>query len=243
MEPVGNPTYVRWVRAAVLTLLVVASTLAAHVTGGGVLPDPTMLLPVCALATLASAAVLRRPLSWWWSAIVLLAGQTALHGALQLLPATATATATGTSGGTAGMAGHAARAAPSHLGVDPGVTTLRALTEWSGDARMVGAHVGAAVLVGAWLAAGERAIRSVLALAAGSTRKAWLRLLHVLLTPLTPTFALARRRPAPRVAAAVPSKSRCAGSGATRRGPPTDGRAHLLWTGRLWRVERGCGAT
>ena len=226
----GIPTYVRWVRAALLTLLVVASTLAAHVTGGGVLPDLTMLLPVCALATLASAAVLRRPLSWWWSATVLLAGQTALHGALQLLPATATATATGTgtSGGAAGMAGHAPQAAASHLGAEPGVTTLRALTEWSGDARMVGAHVGAAVLVGAWLAAGERAAWSVLALAAGSTRKAWLRLLHVLLTPLTPTFALAPRRPAPRVAAAVPSKSRCAGSGATRRGPPTGGCARLL---------------
>ncbi len=213
----GNLTWVRWVRAAVLSLLVVGSTLAAHVGGGGGLPDLAMLLPVCALVTLVAAAVLRRPLTWWWSATVLLGGQAALHGALQLVPATAAAT------GTAGMPAHAPGGAGAHLGAEPAVTALRALralTEWSADARMVVAHVGAAVLVGAWLAAGERAVWSVLALAAGSTRSVWPRLWHVLLAPSLPSVVLPLRRLAPWVAAVVPCRREHAGSCATRRGPP-----------------------
>ncbi|MFM6850496.1 MAG: hypothetical protein ACKOVB_15495 [Terrabacter sp.] len=206
----GNLTHVRWVRAVVLSLLIVAGTFAAHAAGGGVLPDPSMLLPVCALLTVVSAALLRRPLSWWWTAALLLAGQTALHGALQVLPAPASAP---------GMAGHAPRATP-HLGVDPGVTALRAVTEWSPDARMVAAHVGAAVLVGGWLAAGERAVWSLLALAAGTTRSAWLRLWEALPVAADPTAARARCGPAPWRRVTVPARIDWSASCATRRGPP-----------------------
>ena len=213
----GNLTYVRWVRAAVLSLLVVASTLAAHGAGGGALPDLSMLVPVSALVTLGSAALLPHPLSWWWTAALLLAGQTALHGALQLLAAPVA---------TAGVTGHAAGAGAPHPGGEPGVTALRAVTEWSADALMVGAHIAAAVLVGAWLAAGERAVWSVLALASVTTKNAWLRLVRVLRASVVPTLVPARRS-APWGLEPAPSRVDWPVSGVTRRGPPTNGCARF----------------
>lgn len=214
----GNLTSVRWVRAAVLSLLVVTSTLAAHVAGGGELPDLSMLLPVCALVTLSSAALLRRPLSWWWSATLLLTGQTALHGALQLLPVQ---TVTGTPG-------HPAGSTAFHPHADTAVTALRALTGWSADARMVVAHLGAALLVGVWLAAGERALWSLATLAARTMATAWLRLRRALRASLATPLVRARPRRRTWAAVVVPLAMDSARSGNRRRGPPTGGFARSL---------------
>ena len=214
----GNLTHVRWVRAVVLSLIVVASTLAAHAAGGGALPDLSMLLPVCALLTLVAAALLRHPLSWWWAAALLLAGQSALHAALQVLPAAAA---------TTGMAAHGPGALGAHA-VDPGVAALRAVTEWSADTRMMGAHLGAAALVGAWLAAGERAVWSLMVLALGSTRSAWQRLWHALRAAAAPTLVPPRRRPTSWGALCVPARIDWSASSATRRGPPAGGCARSL---------------
>lgn len=214
---------VRWVRAAVLSLLVVSSTLAAHIAGGGTLPDPSMLVPLCALVTLSSAALLRRPLSWWWSAAMLLAGQAALHGALQLLPGHAGRAGPAGPAVPTGMPGHLAGGDGVHLRTDPGVAALRALTEWSADARMLAAHLGAALLVGAWLAAGERALWSLARLAAGTMATAWLRVRHALSAAFATPFVLARPRCLTVCAVAVPLAIDPAGSGNRRRGPPTGG--------------------
>jgi hypothetical protein len=209
---------VRWVRAVALSLLAVASTLAAHVSGGGAMPGLPMLLPVCALVTLSAAALLGRPLTWWWSGALLLAGQTALHGALQVLPPSAMTAGTGgpTTGGPALHAG-------LHTDSGPGAAALTALTGWSSDGRMVAAHVAVALLVGAWLAAGERALWTLVALAAGTLARTWLRLRGGRLASLTAVLVRPRRLVTPWAAAPAPVRIDGIRSGATRRGPPTWG--------------------
>jgi hypothetical protein len=207
VEPVANVAALRWVRAVVLSALIAASTLGAHVAGGGALPDLSLLLPVCALLTVSAAALLGRPLSWWWCAGTLLLGQTALHGVLQVVPGPAR---------TVGMPGHA----PAGSG-DAGSTALTVLTAWSPDARMVGAHLAAALLVGAWLAAGERAAWSLARLGAGSMTSVWLRVRRVLLWLATPAgLPSAPRMPswAPEAGPYVLDEAR---SAVSRRGPPS----------------------
>lgn len=202
----ANLAMVRWVRAIVLSTVIVVSTLAAHVAGGGALPDVSMLLPVCALVTASAAALVGRPLSWWRTAATLLGGQAALHSAIQLLPAPSM---------TADMGGHAAGDGGGHT----------VLTGWTGGVGMVLAHVAAALLVGAWLAAGERAVWALVALAAGSMTTAWVRLRHVLLWR-GQTGALPSRS---RVNAwgkhSTPLALDVLSSGVSRRGPPSTGLA------------------
>ncbi|MFD1054108.1 hypothetical protein [Terrabacter terrigena] len=213
----GNLTMVRWVRAAVLSLLVVATTLAAHVSGGGALPELSALLPVCALVTLSAAALLGRPLSWWWSAAVLLAGQAALHGVLQLVPAASL---------MEGRGGHVPGDAAVHAAPDAGGPALTAWVDGGLDARMAAAHLGAALLVGAWLAAGERAAWSLAALALGTMRAAWLRMRHALGASLATSFVRTGLPSWPAVPVALTFDP--AGTGITRRGPPERGSARPL---------------
>ena len=116
---------------------------------------------------------------------------------------------------TADMAGHTAGEGGGHT----------VLTGWTGGVGMVLAHLAAALLVGAWLAAGERAVWALVALAAGSMTTTWVRLRHVLLWR-GPTGALPSRS---RVNAwgthATPLALDVLSSGVSRRGPPSTGLA------------------
>jgi hypothetical protein len=172
---------------------------------------------MCALLTVAVAALLGRPLSWWRGAAVLLAGQAGLHAVLQLLPATL----------PEHVSQHGADHAPALDAGEAALGALRALTPWNGDAGMALAHVAAAAVVGAWLAAGERAARALVRLAVRPMTTAWLRLRQVLHWVMVPRARRTGSRLA-RWAQPAPLALEAIGSAVSRRGPPAGAGARRL---------------
>jgi hypothetical protein len=220
----------RWLRAAVLTVVVVSFGTLAHVTADGRLPGRVGMATLVALCLVASFCLLARPAGPCRLVALTVLGQSGVHVVL-------TATA-----------GHAG---------DPHVSTMRAPVTLDGSGRHSGslhdfylstqpmpdaapgsaanaaeplghlvadltshgpmmlAHFLAAVLVGLWLAVGERALWALLALTAGVLVLAVSWLAVVVVRPAVPLrLALARmwRMPPPRTAVLA----RCV----VRRGPP-----------------------
>lgn len=209
----------RWVRALTLASVMLASGLTGHLAAGGVAPTTTVLLPVFVLLTAAIAPLLGAPASTTRVITLLVAGQALLHVVLQVLGGTAT-----------GVAGHslltpadAGGAATSHLlaHVDTAVPTGGS-TALLGSSHlgMLLVHLAAAVVVGVWLAAGERAAWTLVAVAALPVVDAWIRLRELARTDAG-AWAAPRRRALPRWSHEVPVRpSSWVGRGVSRRGPP-----------------------
>ncbi|WKN47062.1 hypothetical protein [Nocardioides sp. Arc9.136] len=224
MDPV-----VLWARALLVTLLAVFLGAAGHVTADGLLPGPGVLALVVVVGSVASAALLSRPASTLRVVGLLVAGQAAVHAVL---------TATGGHVGDAPTSPGRAAAEPagavlplvdgrrmgslqeayesgSHA-VAPALPVGHLLDDLSAHAPMMAVHLVAAVLVGLWLAAGERALWTLVALASAVVlRPLLLALALVLAAPVvvtTPAHAPATR-PARRPTDLL---ARCV----VRRGPP-----------------------
>jgi hypothetical protein len=217
-----------WGRAVVLTGFTFLVGALGHVTGGGLLPGLPGLVALLAVGTVVAAAFLTRPASARLLVSFVAGGQVLVHGALSLAaghggqratpaPDTAAApapppTALPTSAG--GRIGSLQDHYEATVGV-PATTglTLPDPTVLLAHAPMFAAHAAAGVLVGLWLAAGERAVWTLLALAVRTV----LAPLVVLVT-LTPA-----RRPRPAAVHRHPehltSLDRVARS-VVRRGPP-----------------------
>jgi hypothetical protein len=163
--------------ARVLTLpsVLFASGLAGHATAGGVMPAPSLLaslfvVTVFAVAPFATGAI--RPA---WSMALLVGGQGVLHAAMQLVSGTTGTATTTMSGGGTGVP--ATSPTSSHLMTHH---SDAAVSHGSGMSLMGGghlvmllAHLAAAVAVGLWLAAGERALWILLTLTARQVVDAW----------------------------------------------------------------------
>jgi hypothetical protein len=164
----------RWVaRALVLPSMVFASALAAHAAGDGVIPRASVLASMFVLTVVVVAAFAEARISPLAVVMLLLGGQAILHAAFQLLGGTGGMIMTATQGGDLA----ADVMVPScHLMTAPAATashgSATSLLEHD-HLVMVLAHLVAAVVVGVWLAAGERAFWMVLLLAARPVAGAW----------------------------------------------------------------------
>ncbi len=221
MDPV-----VLWARALLLTLLVVFLGAAGHVTADGLLPGAGVLLLVVVVGSVVSAALLARPASTSRVVALLVLGQAAVHLVLSA------------SAGHVGDAPGAARTAVTGGGALPlvegrRVGSLQDAYEGAGHATpvlptghlvehlashapMMLAHALAAVLVGLWLAAGERALWTLVALASTAVLRPVSLLVALAGAAMVPSV-----RPTPRFAEVPRPRvpvllARCV----VRRGPP-----------------------
>lgn len=175
-----RPDSLLWWRAGMVSAMTFLLGAAGHVSTGGLLPSWVALGAMFAVGTAICAAFLARPASARRIVALVVLGQTAAHGLLSL------------TAGHAGQAGHAGSAAAAPQLTAPGALPLSdgqrvgslqdhyeamAGAPSSGSALtlpdpaalldhapMFLAHTVVAVLVGLWLAAGERALWSMLTL-------------------------------------------------------------------------------
>jgi hypothetical protein len=147
---------VRWVRALVLAAVGLTTGVTFHVGAAGLLPGPWVLVAMFGLSTGAAAPFLGAPASTRRVVALLVVWQTLIHAALTVL--------SGHRGDLSGA--HDEAGEQAHGVVSTRVHHL--IEDMSGPhAAMAVGHVLAAVLVGLWLAAGERAVWRLLTLAVG----------------------------------------------------------------------------
>jgi hypothetical protein len=170
-----------WGRALLLAALAVLLGAGAHLTGDGRLPGPAAMAGLVVLVTVAAAPLLRRPASALRIGALLGVGQGAVHLALSVLAGHA-----GDPGPARQLTGYRfdgreadrtgsladqveamrAATAPAH-GTEPPAELLHHVVEHltGANAVMALAHLLVAGLLGLWLAMGERALCTLLALA------------------------------------------------------------------------------
>lgn len=136
MTSIGWP--LRLVRGTVLAVVALLAGTAGHVLAGGAVPDPLLALAPLPVLAAGAALVLRRRVDAVQVGLVLVIGQALLHLVLATAPA------------APAHAAHAAGAAQ-----DTG----------HGTALMLGLHLLAAAAGGWWVAAGERALVTLVDLA------------------------------------------------------------------------------
>lgn len=205
--------WLRWTRAGALATVAVLVAVWAHVGADGRLPSAPALLLVVAAMTAAVQPLLARPASAARVVLLTVGGQAAAHVALSLSAGHRGDAAPSPHGPDvhATAASHAADAHP-----DSGLAALEPLSHLVDDLAAAGlpmvlTHLAAAALVGAWLAAGERAVWTLLTLA-------WRALALVVgVVHLCPT----PRQAAAPVAVAPRLMSRVTAGSVVRRGPPS----------------------
>jgi len=149
---------VRCLRGALLAAVVVAVGSVAHVSAGGLVPGAASLLSLYAALAVACACVLGREASAARLVALTVGGQLVVHGALSA------------------FAGHAAAPAMVHGPhggmVHPGSGSVlgHGVQDVLEHPLMTAAHVAAAVVVGLWLAVGERALWTFVRLARCTAR-------------------------------------------------------------------------
>jgi hypothetical protein len=206
----------RWVRALILAAVALTIGGVAHVTADGLLPGPLGLFGLLALSTGGVAPLLGRQASTRRVVLLLMLWQAVMHGALTALA------------GHAGDSVHpdhgaAASAHGGHVHSTAPTWVQHLLADMTGpNMAMVLAHLAAAAAVGWWLAAGERALWTLLALA---TRPVIAALAAVLLSTLwlvtAATAGKARGAVTAPVAADIrPPAALFLSRFVTRRGPP-----------------------
>jgi hypothetical protein len=161
----------RWLRAGVLAALALLTALVAHASSGGTLPTTTALVALFGLVTVAVGTLLRHPASTRRVVLLLAAGETCVHTALSVLT-----TEPGSSGSSAqdmhlraGPMSGMGPMADGHLSGDHATHVsgwvAHVLSGVSGPhILMAETHLVAAMLLGLWLAAGERALWTLLCL-------------------------------------------------------------------------------
>lgn len=222
----------RWSRALVLGLVAFWSGVIAHVSAGGLMPGHVALAVLLALVVLTCARLLGRPASSLRIVLLLVAGQTFIHGALTASsghrgdPTLRTAPTplplppvTPSKGGTFADQVNATVPQTSTQLVMP-APVQHLVNDLTGPhAVMALAHVAAAVAIGLWLAQGERLLWALLAL----TLRSSLGLVEALVAVVVAAGGGLRRPVVRPVSWAAPpgAPSRVAlAPRVTRRGPP-----------------------
>jgi len=188
-----------WCRAALLASVALLAAALAHLGADGRLPGPLVLVVLLVTGTALCAPLLRREASRARVCALLVLGQAGVHVVLTALS------------GHAGHPGMPAADHAEHHAAGPGSALEHLTSDLSGPhAVMAVAHALAAVVVGLWLASGERALWALVRRAGRALRRPLL-----LAAPVrTPT-------PVP-VEAHVDSPAvRLLASGQRRRGPPS----------------------
>lgn len=224
----SRPDPLLWWRAAMVSAMTFLVGAVAHVSAGGLLPSWFALAAMMAIGTTISGVVLSRPASTARIVGLVVLGQTACHALLSVTAGhggrsdghgsgAATSSAIGAGGlpvsdggRTGSLHDHyesmvASGSGGSALSIPDPTAVLDHLP-------MFVAHSLVAVVVGLWLAAGERALLTLLSLAVSV-------LVAVLAWPTQVPVATARVRTLPRRAHALPSLARVSRS-VVRRGPP-----------------------
>lgn len=148
----------RGARALVLAAITLLTSVYAHLAGGGQAPGLGALVVLLAALALVTAPLLRQPVSARRIMLLLLAGQALLHVTLTMSTHATTALA----GPTAGPMADMGSAAHLHLGMDPLSSVLVPTT--GAHVLMAEGHLLATLVLGLWLAAGERALWRLLTL-------------------------------------------------------------------------------
>ncbi|WP_109508633.1 hypothetical protein [Nocardioides speluncae] len=224
--------WLRWSRAAILAFVALFTGAVAHASADGLLPSLTGLAFLYGFTVVVAAVLLGRPATMARIVTLTVAGQAAIHVAL-----TATAGHTGDAGATHPAAAQTPLISAPNLdesgrrvgslwdqydAVEPvaasgGVNPIAHLvTDLSVHAPMMAVHVVAAALVGIWLAVGERALWTVLALTAGVVLAAVVTAVGSLRPRVVPAVlrvAVPWRDPAP-------PHLRAVARSVVRRGPP-----------------------
>ena len=154
----------RQLRLLTLPLLLFTSGLAGHVAAGGVTPAASTLVPLFVLTVLLVAAFAVAPISPARAVVLMVGGQGLLHAALQLIGGTAVTHTITMCGMGSGVEG-ASSPTGSHLMMHSGAAAPHGFATslmTGGHLIMLFGHLAAAVVVGVWLAAGERAFGTVL---------------------------------------------------------------------------------
>ncbi|MFJ4029402.1 hypothetical protein ACIPWF_18130 [Paenarthrobacter sp. NPDC089989] len=186
----------RLLRTGMISSLIIVLASGGHLAGGGVLPEPAILLGLCALTVLPVTILTAFRLSFPVLIAVLGVGQAWLHWAFHSLSA-----ATSGEPMTGGHAHHASGMAVDAVGVSGAVQA-------SGDWQMFAAHAVATVVTAVVLARGEQALWAL---------SAWLRPLIKLLEPFVIVPA---RVPGPVAAPIVLPRDQMVRRMPERRGPP-----------------------
>ncbi|RYB89074.1 hypothetical protein EUA06_18420 [Nocardioides glacieisoli] len=154
-------TGLRCMRAAIVATSATLMALWAHLDAGGNVPSSPVLGFLLLTLTALLAPFLARPASAARIVLLTVGGQFVAHTALALTAArdggSASAPPAMSSGGTGGA---------HHAGAAADGVTVTQLSDHvlTADPRMIVTHAAAAVVVGAWLAAGERMFWNLLAL-------------------------------------------------------------------------------
>ena len=214
------PGLLRWMRALTLASVLVGTGIVGHVAAGGVSPAPAVLAVLLMVATLVLAPGLGSPASSLRVALLVVCGQALLHVSLSAL----TTSPAGHSGAEMAMPGgpHGSMSMSGgmfHGSAASGYTSL----VWMGGAHvgMLLAHLVASLLLGLWLAAGERAAWTLIRLAARPVAAAFHLLLDAISALVAAGVGWSRVCAAPGwVSELVPRSDACAVGCLSRRGPP-----------------------
>ena len=165
----------RRMRALTLPSVLFTTGLAGHAAAGGVTPAASVLVPLFVLTVVAVAQFVGEPYQpgtvygvAGWRAGIVARGVAAAQRDRR--------TTTTTVGGAATGMATVSSSASSHLMMHQGVAASHGfvMSQMSGGhVVMLLAHLAAAVVVGLWLAAGERAFWTLLALTARPVVEAW----------------------------------------------------------------------
>jgi hypothetical protein len=149
----------RWARSVALATVALLTAMLAHVGAGDRLPSGPALAALLTVVTLLVAPLLRHPASTRRVVALVAAGETCLHFALTAL--------TRTPGNPPGSPSTGPIGGPMSVPM-PGMSQMTHTALFAGvmgpHVLMAEAHLAAAVLVGLWLAAGERALWNLLGL-------------------------------------------------------------------------------
>jgi hypothetical protein len=212
----------RQVRLLTLPSVLFASGLAGHAAADGVTPDTSVLIPLFVLTVVLVAPFVGAPTRPARAVALLAGGQGLLHAALQLL------------GGTAAPATTTMCGAASHVAAMPSPTNSHMMHQHcaaaahgsamsgtsGGHLVMLLGHLAAAVVVGAWLVAGERAFWTLLALTARPVAEAWRTVTEVLRVGVGAVVADCQRLQLGWGLRSVVRDSMWAAGVVPRRGPP-----------------------
>lgn len=160
----GGRAALRWLRALTLASVMLGAAYSGHLAGGGTAPPSGLLGPVLVVLTLAVAPFLDAPATAWRVVVLVLTGQALLHGALELVGSAAPMAHSPTGPGMAYMV-------PRGSSASSATSWVTLLTVDHVD--MLAAHVGAALLVALWLAAGERAAWTLVGVTALTVAETW----------------------------------------------------------------------
>lgn len=222
----ARPDSLLWWRSGLVSAMTFLVGAVGHVSAGGLLPSWFALTAMFAVGTAITAVFLARPASTRRIVALVVLGQTACHGLLSVTAghagaahtaATATSATTGPGALPVSNGGRVGSLQDHYDAMVGTPSTGSALTMPDpavllDHLPMFVAHTVVAVLVGLWLAAGERALWALLALVFAVV-------VSLFVAPTIVPVVARRQAPIRRRPATLPSLARVA-SIVVRRGPP-----------------------